>query len=159
VRDGPEFETETADVDGGGALALTEEVGDGDLLRAEAFGNANGPLAADGDARRGGLGEDVSGRRVGGVEAIFEREAEAEGAGPLTRVGEGEAGKVGDLDLAAVDGEAHGDERGEERDDEHRQGAEDDVEEAVDAACLQLHRSGQGYRVWGRGFFGCCTCR
>ena len=33
-----------------------------------------------------------------------------------------------------------------ERDDEHRQGAEDDVEEAIDAAGLQLH-AGSGYRV------------
>jgi hypothetical protein len=45
-----------------------------------------------------------------------------------------------------VDGEAHGDEGGEERDDEHRQGTEDDVEEAVDAAELELH-AGTGYRV------------
>jgi len=47
VSDGAEFEPETADVDGGGALGLTEDVGDRDLLGAEAFGDADGPLAAD----------------------------------------------------------------------------------------------------------------
>ena len=81
VGDGAEFEPETADVDGGGALALTEEVGDGDLLRAEAFGDADGPLAADGDAGGGGLREDVAGRRVGGVEAVFEIEDAGRGSG------------------------------------------------------------------------------
>jgi hypothetical protein len=71
VGDCAEFESETANVDGGGALALAEQVGDGDLLCAEAFGDADGPLAADGGAGGGGLGEDASGRRVGGVEAVF----------------------------------------------------------------------------------------
>lgn len=51
VGDGAEIESEAADVDGGGALALTEDVGDSDLLGSEAFGNANNPLPADGDAR------------------------------------------------------------------------------------------------------------
>jgi hypothetical protein len=50
MSDGAEVEPEAADVDGGGALALTEDVGDGDLLGSEAFGNANHPLPADGDA-------------------------------------------------------------------------------------------------------------
>jgi hypothetical protein len=115
---------------------LAEDVGDGDLLCAEAFGDAHGPLAADGDAGCGRLGENVAGRRVGGVEAIFEVEDEAEGAGLFAGVGEGEAGEVGYFDFAAVDGEAHGDERGEERDDQHGQCAEKDVEEAVDAGDL-----------------------
>ena len=48
VRDGAEFEAEAADVDGGGALGLAYEVGDGDLLGAETFGDADGPVAADG---------------------------------------------------------------------------------------------------------------
>jgi hypothetical protein len=74
VGDGAEFESEPADVDGGGALALAEDVGDGDLLCAEAFGDAYGPLAADGDPGCGRLGEDVAGGRVGGVKAIFESE-------------------------------------------------------------------------------------
>ncbi len=90
------------------------------------------------DAGRGRLGEDAAGRRVGGVEAVFEVEAEAEGAGLFAGVGETEAGEVGDFDLAAVDGEAHGDEGGEKRDDEHGQRAEDDIEEAVDAGDLHL---------------------
>ena len=81
VGDGAEFEAEAADVDGGGALGLAEEVGDGDLLCAEAFGDADGPLAADGDAGRGRLGEDVAGGRVGGVEAVFEVEDAGRGSG------------------------------------------------------------------------------
>ena len=92
VGDGAEFESEAADVDGGGALALAEDVGDGDLLCAEAFGDAHGPLTADGDAGCGRLGEDVAGGRVGGVETILEVEDQAEGAGLFGGVGEGEAG-------------------------------------------------------------------
>ena len=53
VSDGTEFEPETADVDGGGALGLTEDVGDRDLLGAEALSDADGPLAADCRARGG----------------------------------------------------------------------------------------------------------
>ena len=133
MGDGAEFEAEAADVDGGGALALAEEVGDGDLLGAEAFSDADGPLAADGGAGCGRLGEDAAGGSVGGVEAVFEVEDQAEGAGLFAGFGEGEAGEVGDFDFAAVDGETHGDERGEESDNQHRQSAENDVEEAVDA--------------------------
>lgn len=139
MGDGSEFEAEAADVDGGGAFRLTEEVGDGDLLCAEAFGNADGPLAAHGRAGCGRLGEDAAGGCVGGVEAVFEVEDQTEGAGLLRGVGEGEASEIGNLDLAAVDGEAHGDVGGEKRDDEHRQGSEDDVEKAVDAGDLHSH--------------------
>ena len=92
VGDYAEFKPKTTDVNGGGALALAEDVGNSDLLSAKAFGDADGPLAADGGARGGRLGEDVSGRRVGGVEPIFEGEAEAAGTGLLAGVGEGEAG-------------------------------------------------------------------
>lgn len=147
VSDCAEFETEAADVDGGGALGLADEIGDGDLLRAEAFGDADGPLAANGAAGGRVLREDFSGRCVWGVETVFEGEAEAEGAGLFAGFGECEAGERGDLDLAAMDGETHGDEGGEERDDEHREGSEDDVEEAIDAADpnFQLH-TGSGYR-------------
>ena len=133
------LESEAADVDGGGAFGLAEEVGDGDLLRAEALGDADGPFAADGSARGGRLREDAAGRRVGGVEAVFEIHAKAESAGFGAGVGESEPGEVGDFDFAAVNGEAHGDEGGCQGDDEHRQGAEDDVEEAVDSADGQLH--------------------
>ena len=138
---GAEFKAEAANVDGGGALGLTQQIGDGDLLRTEAFGDANGPLAADRSAGDGVLREDVAGGNVGRVEAILQGEAEAEGAGLFARVGEREAGEVRDFDLAAVNGEAHGDEGGEQRDDEHGKRAEEDVEEAVDAADFQLHRS------------------
>jgi len=139
VGDDALFEAEAADVDGGSALRLAGEIGDGDLLGAEAFGDADGPLATDGHAGCGGLGEDAPGRRVGRVEAVFKGEAEAEGAGLLAGVGEREAGEVGDFDLAAVDGETHGDVGGEQRDDSHGERAEEDVEEAIDAADLQLH--------------------
>ena len=134
VGDGAEFEAETADVDGGGALGLADEVGDGDLLCAEGFGDADGPLATDGYARGWGLGEDVAGGRVGGVEAIFEAEDEAKGAGLFAGFREGEVGEVGDFDLVTVDGETHGDEGRDERDGEHRERTQNDVEEAVDAA-------------------------
>ena len=116
MGDDAEFEAEAADVDGGGALGLADDVGDCDLLGAEAFGDAHGPLAADGGAGDGRLGQHVAGGYVGGIEAVFEIDAEAEGAGLSAGVCDGEAGEVGDGDLAAVDGEAHGDEGGEERD-------------------------------------------
>jgi len=105
-------------------------------LCAEAFGDAHGPLAADGDTGCGRLGEDVAGRCVGGVEAVFEREDKAQGAGLFAGFGASEAGEVGHLDFAAMDGEAHGDERGEERDHEHGQRTEKDVEESVDPGDL-----------------------
>jgi len=153
VGDDAGFERDAADVDGGGALALAEEAGDGDLLDAEAFGDADGPLAADGGAGGGGLGKDAARRHVRGVETVFEVEAEAEAAGLLAGFEEGEAGEGGDFDLAAVDGEAHGEEGGDESHDEHGQRAEDDVEEAVDAAG-NLHLHG-GFRIyaWGMVYF------
>jgi hypothetical protein len=60
VGDCAELKPEPADVDGRGALALAEQVGDGDLLWAETFSDADGPLTADGDARSGRLGEDAA---------------------------------------------------------------------------------------------------
>ena len=45
-------------------------------------------------------------------------------------VGDGEASELGHDCLAAMDGEAHGDEGRDERDGDHRQGAEDEGEEA-----------------------------
>ena len=62
-------------------MRLNQDVGDGDLLGAEAFGDANSPVAADSDTGCGRLGEDVAGGCVGGVEAIFESEEEAQRAG------------------------------------------------------------------------------
>jgi len=136
MGDDTEVEAEAANVDGGGAFALADNAGDGDLLCAEAFGDADGPLAADGGAGGGGLGEDAAGGRAGGVKTVFEVEAEAAGAGLAAGVGDGEAGEVGYGDLAAVDGETHGDEGGDEGDHEHGQGSEEDVEEAVDGGDL-----------------------
>jgi len=118
---------------------LADEIWDGDVLWAEAFGDANGPLATD--DRTGGrrLCEDAAGWRGGGVEAVLEVEAEAEGTGFFAGVGDGETAEVGDFDLTAVDGEAHGDEGGDERDDQHGECAEDDVKETVDAGESELH--------------------
>ena len=147
-----EFESEAADVDRGGAFALAEDVGDGDLLCAEAFGDADGPLAADGDTWCGRLGENVARGCDGGVEAIFEVEDQAQGAGLLAGFREGEAGEVGHLDLAAMDGEAHGDERREERNHQHGQRAEKDVEEAVDPGDLHCF-----VRINGESIFGVAT--
>ena len=91
VSDDALFKAKTADVDGGGALGLTEEIGDGDLLRAETFGDAYSPLATNGGAGCRRLREDATGWDVGGVETIFEIEAKTEGAGVVTGFGEGEA--------------------------------------------------------------------
>ena len=73
MRDGAEFEPEAANVDGGGALALAEDVGDGDLLCAEAFGDAHGPLAAD----RGHRARETE--RGCGREACWERRSDFRG--------------------------------------------------------------------------------
>ena len=134
VGDGAEFEAEATDVDGGGAFGLADQVRDGDLLGAETFGDADGPVAADGEAGGWGLGEDAAGWGVGGVEAVFEGEDEAEGAGFFAGFGDGEVGEVRDLDLVAVNGETHGDEGGDEGYGEHRECAQNDVEEAIDAS-------------------------
>ena len=162
VRDGAELEAEAANVDGGGALALAENVGDGDLLCAEAFGDPYGPLTADGDTGCGRLGENVAGRRVGRVEAIFEGEDKAERAGLFAGVREGQAGEVWHLDLSAMDGEAHGDERGEECHDQHGQRTENDVEEAVDSGDLhcsvRIYGESSMWMVYSKGRF-CFVCR
>lgn len=129
-----EVEVEAAKVEVGRALGLADEVGDVDLLGAEAFGDANGPLAAYGGSGSRVLGEDAAGWGGGGVEAVFEGEAEAEGRGFAAGIGDGKTGEVGDCDLAAVDGETHGNEGGEERDGEHGESAKGDIEEAVDGA-------------------------
>ncbi len=142
VGDGAGFEAEALDGDGGGALGLADGVGDLDLLGAEGLGDADLGVAADGLAGGGGLADEVAGGDGGGVEAVLDGEGEALGVGALLGVGDGEAGEAGDVDLAAVDGEAHGDEGGEERDREHGQRAEGEVEETEDAA-LCAHR----YRV------------
>ena len=84
----------------------------------------------------GGLGEDSACGYICRVEAVFEIEAEANGACLLAGLGDGEAGKVGNGYLASVDGQAHGEEGRGEGDHQHGQGAEDDVEDA-------LHRLGQ----------------
>jgi hypothetical protein len=131
VGDGAEVEREAAEVDGGGALGLANEVGDGDLLGTEAFGDADGPLTADLGAGGWGLGEDVTGWSGGGVELVLEGEAEAEGVDFVAGVGDGEAGEVGDYDLATVNSETHGDEGGGESYREHGEGAEEEVEEAL----------------------------
>jgi hypothetical protein len=131
VGDDTEVEPEAADVDGGGALALADDVGNGDLLGAEAFGDADSPVATDDGARDRGLGEDTTGRRGWRVEAVFNRDAEARAVGLLAGVCDGETGQIGDGDLAAVDGEAHGDEGGDKGDHKHGQGAEDQVEDAL----------------------------
>ena len=131
VGDDAELEPEAADIDGGGSLGLADDVGNGNLLRAEAFGDAYSPLAADDGAWSGRLGEDSAGGYVGGVETVFEVDVEAEGTGLFACVGEGEAGEIGDRDLAAVDGEAHGREGGGECDHEHGEGAENEVEGAL----------------------------
>jgi hypothetical protein len=131
VGDDAEVEPETTDVDGGGAFALAEDVGDGDLLGAEAFGDADGPGMADGGAGAGRLGEDKTGRRSWRIEAVFEVDAEADGVGLLAGVGDGEASQVRYRDLAAMYGEPHGDESRYESHYKHGQGAEDEVEDTL----------------------------
>ena len=85
-----------------------------------------------------------------GEEKRFSRVKEkAERAGLFAGVRECHSGEVWHLDLAAMDGEAHGDECGEERDHQHGQRAENDVEEAVDSG--DLHSS---VRIYGESNFG-----
>ncbi len=75
------------------------------------------------------------------------------GAGLFGGFVDGEAGEVGDVDLAAVDGEAHGEVGGEECDEEERTAAEEDVEEAVDPGEVESHAL-SGYRQGGTGIRG-----
>jgi len=110
---------------------LAEDVGDGDLLGAQAFGDADGPFAANGDAGAGRLSEDETGRRSWRIEAVFEVHAEADGVGLLAGVRDGEASQVRYGDLAAMDGQPHGDESRYESHYKHGQGAEDEVEDTL----------------------------
>ena len=131
MGDRAEFEGEPADADGGRALGLADEIGDRDLLGAEAFGDADGPFAADYGSGGRGLGEDVACGDGQGVEAVLDVHAQAAGVGLFCGFGDGEAGQIWHFDLAAMDGDAHGKVGGEERYREYGEGAEEDVEEAL----------------------------
>ena len=109
MGDGAEVERHAADVHGGVALRLADDVGDGDLLRAEAFGDADLPLVADARAGGGGLREDAAGGDGGGVELVLDVEVEAAVQRGVEASADGQAGEVGDGDLAAVEGEAQRD--------------------------------------------------
>ena len=103
-------------------------------------------LRKGGHDLRAGAGPDLAAALVvvdiaDPVQPVLDHPVPAQPGGDLLGdgVGDGEAGKVGDFDLAAVNGETHGDEGGGEGDCEHRQGSEDDVEEAVDGTDAELH--------------------
>ena len=102
-----------------------------DALRAERLGDADRPLAADAGAGRGVLREDAAGGNVAGVEAVLQVELQAFAAGGFAGVGDGEAGERGNDCLAAVDGEAHGDEGRDKRDGDHREGAQKECKNAL----------------------------
>src|SRR5208283_290425 len=100
------------------------------------LGDADGPVAADAGAGCGVLREDAAGGDAGGVEAVLQGEVEAVARGEGGGLGDGEAGELGDLDLATVDGEAHGDERGDERHRDHGERAEHEGEDALHSGIL-----------------------
>lgn len=114
---------------------MSGHIGDRHLLGSDAFRDADGPLAAHSGAGCRELPEDVTGRDVGRVELVLETEAEAEVAGFGAGLLQGEAGEVGNLHLAAMNGKAHGDEGREQGDSKHCHCGEEDVEEALHQLC------------------------
>ncbi len=129
VGEGAEFELELADVHGGLLDGLADDVGDGDVLGTEAFGDADLPAVADARAGCGGLGEDAADGDGGGVELVLDVEIDAGAEGGLAGFGDGHPGEVGDGDFVAVEGDAEGDAGGDEHDGDHRGGGEGDAEE------------------------------
>ena len=115
----------------GRPLGLANYVRDRNLLRAQAFGDADGPFMTNHNAGCGGLTKDVAGCGGRGVEAIFESKAQAKTACRVSRFREGETGEWWDLDFTAMNGEAHGDKGGKQGDGEHGHSRQQDGEETL----------------------------
>ena len=170
LRGCADLERGAADLDGGGTLVESDEAGDGDLLRAEAFGEQDVPSAADHGLRHGGLAGDVAGGCIHAVEVIFDGEVESEIGGFGGGLGEGESFEAGDGDFGSVNGEVHGHdgrEQGEagqhEEDEQESEGAEHPLLSVLDGVgdfggFLEhfgdgaVFVFGEGYGVFG-GFF------
>ena len=130
--DGADLELQAAEDEGGRGFVLAGGVWHGDGLGAEGFGDAHLPAAADAGSGDGGLREDVIGADGAGVEAVFNRQIEAEIFGHCGCIGVGFASQVGNGDLAAVDGDTHGEEGAKDDDGEHQDRAGGDVDDALD---------------------------
>ena len=144
VGEGAEVELHAADVHGGVAEGLADDVGDSDLLGAEGFGDADRPAVADAGAGGGGLGEDAAGGDGGGVETVFDIEVDAGFEGGGAGLADGHAGEVGDGDLVAVERNAQGDRGGEQHDDEHGHGRKQPAIVATDPASERHRRAKDG---------------
>jgi hypothetical protein len=136
--DDAEVEAGVADSESGVALIEADDVGDGDAGRAEAFGEADDPVAANRGSGNRGLRDDVAGGNFGAGVAIGDGGVEAGGRDAVHGFGNGEAAGVGDLDFGAVNGDAHGDERGDERDGEQRERSEKQAEDLEEALTLSI---------------------
>ena len=118
----PDFEGSAANLNGGNALIETDEVGYGDALRAEAFGEAKMPFAADHASRRGRLAHDVPDGDVHAVDMAIHAEIETEVRGFAGGVSGGEPFEGGNRDFGPMDGEVHGDDGRQHRQNgEHEQ--------------------------------------
>lgn len=102
------FEAGLAEVESGCALLSADDVGDFYLLRAEAVGDADMPVAANDGVGGRGLGEDMPGGDFGGVVVVVNVEVEAQTGGLAAGLGDGHAAQIGDAHLGAVDSELHG---------------------------------------------------
>ena len=72
LRDGADIQTAAADVDVGGALALSDDIGDSDTLRSQAFGDADLPALPHLASGRRKLRQDFSFRYGGAVILAFD---------------------------------------------------------------------------------------
>src|SRR6185437_7457309 len=96
-----------------------------------------------------------------GVIAIVSLEIEAEAGGFTAGLGDGHAFERWDLDLCAVNGEAHGEDGGGEADEDEQHQDEEDAEEVRDGAvvhCGLIYCSeSAGEQGWGTS--GGCRLR
>ena len=125
-----DLEAAAADVDFGGAGTESDDGGNFNELRAEAFSGLNTPTAADMGSGFGLLRDDAPGRDDRGVEMIAAGEFETTVKGGALGFGRGHATEVRDGDLTAMDGKPHADQRRGKSDDDEDENLREQTEEA-----------------------------
>ena len=118
---GTDLKATAADINFGGAWAESDDGGNLDELRAEAFSGLYAPATADVGSWLGLLGDDASGGNDGGIEVIAARQFQAALEGNSLGLGRSHTSQVRHGNLSAMDCKSHADQgRGERHDNEHK---------------------------------------
>jgi len=146
---GGNFEAAAADVEFGGVLALSGDVGDSDAGGPETLGDADLPSAADFGAGEWELGHNAAFGNLRAVVLALDGDLEAEGREGALGFGGAEAHQGWDGDFLSVNGEAHSGEAGD-----HGDGDEDEGEHGEAEGGFHGRESGgiieEGSMVWWR---------